>query len=399
VTKNPDGSTPTEGYLDYTDYATGKNGKAKVFFKNVSDEDGKKEDFDQEDNSIFGEGTGIMIPWVIVSEKNAELNPNYKVYTTTEVPNGEYRKATDQEIEDGVPTVTENGNVYVLDADNQKIPLYDTYYVYSMYPSDVTIVVDYYMILDDNAIVDEPGNKNFAQYGWSPVDNTTGGANPQPKPPTPPTDGDKPSEKEEVDEATVYTFAIAWVKVDEKANQLAGAKFQLPFYVKEDKDGDAYVYGGTTAGDGLINEVETTTESAVITIKGLKEGVYSITETAAPEGYNKLAAPFDVEAKKTGEGETVKTSTKIYLDEKGDITGTETQTWKEYFTDEDSFNKAGAAPEETSVPVYQFDPVVNKTGAELPSTGGIGTTIFYVMGSILVICAGVVLITRRRMAA
>jgi LPXTG-motif cell wall-anchored protein len=41
--------------------------------------------------------------------------------------------------------------------------------------------------------------------------------------------------------------------------------------------------------------------------------------------------------------------------------------------------------------------VVNKKGTELPSTGGIGTTIFYVMGTVLVISAGVVLVTRRRM--
>jgi LPXTG-motif cell wall-anchored protein len=41
--------------------------------------------------------------------------------------------------------------------------------------------------------------------------------------------------------------------------------------------------------------------------------------------------------------------------------------------------------------------VVNQKGAELPTTGGIGTTIFYVMGTVLVITAGVVLVTRRRM--
>ncbi len=43
--------------------------------------------------------------------------------------------------------------------------------------------------------------------------------------------------------------------------------------------------------------------------------------------------------------------------------------------------------------------VENESGAELPSTGGIGTTMFYVIGAILVIGAGVVLVTRRRMSA
>ena len=42
--------------------------------------------------------------------------------------------------------------------------------------------------------------------------------------------------------------------------------------------------------------------------------------------------------------------------------------------------------------------VENKTGAELPSTGGIGTTIFYVVGGLLVVAAGVLLVTRKRMS-
>ena len=43
--------------------------------------------------------------------------------------------------------------------------------------------------------------------------------------------------------------------------------------------------------------------------------------------------------------------------------------------------------------------VVNESGAVLPSTGGIGTTIFYIIGAILVLGAGILLVTRRRMNA
>ena len=387
VTKNPDGSAATQSdgrYLDYTS-------KSSTFFKNTSDEDANPKPTD-----IFGNGTGIMVPWVKISDKNpAQPDPAYPIYTTTKVPTGEYQLATDEEIAAGAKTVTENGKIYILDKDNAKIPLYDTYYVYSLYNSDVTIVVDYWMILDDDAIVDEPGNKNYAQYGWSPVDTDEGTGVPKT-----PEDNDKPSQKEKVDEATVYTFALAWVKTDEKGNQLAGAKFQLPFYVKNKKDGDAYVYGGTEAGDGLTNEVSTTAESAVITIKGVEQGVYSITETEAPKGYNKLAQPFNVEAKKSGDSVTTKTKTTIYLDEKGNVVKEETETTKEYNTDKDTYSNAAATGDaKDRVPVYQFDPIVNNKGAELPSTGGIGTTIFYVVGAILVIGAGVVLITKRRMEA
>ena len=65
-----------------------------------------------------------------------------------------------------------------------------------------------------------------------------------------------------------------------------------------------------------------------------------------------------------------------------------------------TFSKDGEAPSETvnANQRYEFQ-VANNTGTQLPSTGGIGTTIFYVVGAILVIGAGIVLITRRRMDA
>ena len=443
VTKDANGNTPADGYLDYTS-------KAATFFKNTTKATPTTEtagsDAATKPEDIFGDGTGIMVPWVKVSEKNAELDPNYPIYTQTNVPkveNGQpvYKTEDFKIVDDArVPATTATGTVipgqYVsvngniingegvlLDADNNPIQDYDTYYVYSLYNSDVTIVVDYWMILEDNAVVDEPGNKNYAQYGWSPVDNKDNQN--KPKQPTPPSEEDKPSKKEEVDEATVYTFAIAWVKVDNKGNQLANAEFELPFYVKpvSGKDEDTYVYlvskadieaaeaAVEAAGEDATakaaaqaeltrlnalkaqgtDKVTTTTESAVITIKGLEQGTYSITETKAPEGYNLLTAPFDVVAKKSGNGTTTKTKTTIYLDAQGNITDTETSTTVEYLTDEDS--------NVDNVPVYQFDPIKNMKGTELPSTGGIGTTIFYIIGAILVLGAGILLVTRRRMNA
>ena len=61
----------------------------------------------------------------------------------------------------------------------------------------------------------------------------------------------------------------------------------------------------------------------------------------------------------------------------------------------------GATKEEDSTLAYTtvIAEVENKTGTELPSTGGIGTTIFYVIGGILVLGAAVLLVTRKRMDA
>jgi len=410
---NANGGDP---YLDYTAYATGD--PANAFFKNGTNADGTTASVN---NDIFGTTeTGIVVPWVIVSEE--DLSDTYPIYTTTNVPiEGQYEteELKKDANNDPIPFKKDNGdgtwsavpgqyisvNNHVVDAqgrllDEEGNPIGKTkpVYTYSIYNSDVTIVVDYWMILDDDAVVDEPGNKNFAQYGWNPIDNEDAETG-EPKTPTNPKDDDKPSQKEDVDEATVYTFALAWVKINEQGKELAGAKFQLPFYVKSEKDGDAYVYGGTEAGEGLTNEVTTTADSAVITIKGVEQGTYSITETEAPAGFNKLTAPFTVEAKKSGPAVTTKTKTTVFLDAQGNVTNTVTNMTVEYITDEDSYNKETPAVtgEETSVPVYQFDPIVNKQGSELPSTGGIGTTIFYVVGAILVLGAGIVLITRRRM--
>ena len=95
-------------------------------------------------------------------------------------------------------------------------------------------------------------------------------------------------------------------------------------------------------------KVEQYVEAGNAVIKGLKAGQYSLVEEVAPNGYNKLTAPKTV---------TI------------------------------GVNESGIAD------VYNF------TGAQLPSTGGIGTTIFYVGGGILIAAAGILLVTKKRMSA
>ena len=110
---------------------------------------------------------------------------------------------------------------------------------------------------------------------------------------------------------------------------------------------------------GTITEIDLT-QSANVIIKGLDKDSYVLRETKAPEGYN----PAD--------DTTVPTD--VLVEIKGTITDvTDTTT--------------GDVGVET---------IINHTGAELPSTGGIGTVIFYVLGSLLVIGCGVVLISRKR---
>ena len=123
---------------------------------------------------------------------------------------------------------------------------------------------------------------------------------------------------------------------------------------------------------GTTNKVTVVSgEDGKIKLEGLKPGTYTITETKAPTGYNLDNTPHTI---KLDWDETEK---KIKLNT----------------TDSDStatFDGTTATAKIT---------IDNKGGATLPSTGGIGTTIFYIIGAILVLGGGILLISRRRMNA
>ena len=119
----------------------------------------------------------------------------------------------------------------------------------------------------------------------------------------------------------------------------------------------------------------TTGETGKLTIRGLDSGTYYLTEVTPPSGYNRLAGPIKVEITKTA-GTAELTSTVTYYNHTGDAS-------------------APYAAEATGTGEIQVE---NKSGTELPETGGIGTTIFYVVGSILLVGAVVLLITKKRMS-
>lgn len=263
---------------------------------------------------------------------------------------------------DGKAETTNDQADVTAQFDNKKIVLewYNEDSEAFLYDNGATVTITYTALVTDKAAIDGKGNTNEVTITWT-------------------TDDGKPDNGELTEEETIYTYAIALKKVDDKGKSLAGAKFQFPFYVKNTPDTDgAYIYAGTAAGNDLTNEL-TTPKEGVITIKGVKSGEYSITEVAAPDGYNKLANPVSVTATKTGE---TSTNTTFYLDADGNVTETVTETVVTYE------NKNIAA---TAVLV------VNKAGLELPSTGGMGTTIFYVLGGVLVVGAAILLITKKRM--
>lgn len=231
-----------------------------------------------------------------------------------------------------------------------------------LYNNGATIIITYTAVVTEKAAIDGAGNTNKVTVTW-----TTEG-------------GNEPGPGKLENEETIYTYAIALKKVNDKGNPLPGAVFKFPFYVKStpDKDG-AYIYAGTNEGKDLTNQI-TTPKNGVIVVKGVKAGTYEIKEVTAPDGYNQLTGPVTVEAKKTG---ATSTHTIVYLDKDGNTT--KTQTDKEVKVDIEAIAATVLV-------------VVNKAGTELPSTGGMGTTVFYVLGSVLVLGAVVLLVTKKRMS-
>jgi len=168
---------------------------------------------------------------------------------------------------------------------------------------------------------------------------------------------------------TTYTWKIDVLKFTmdgENKVTLAGAVFELL-----DKDGNAIKFSKVAGAavptykvdaEGTITQI-TTDANGKFEIVGLDEGAYKLHEVSAPEGYNKLAADLDV----------VITST---YDE-ANLTATY------------EINDADPATIE----------VENKTGGLFPETGGIGTTIFYIVGGLLMLAAVVILVSKKRMAS
>ena len=161
---------------------------------------------------------------------------------------------------------------------------------------------------------------------------------------------------------TTYTYKFELLKTDEKDQPLNGAEFELYYGSSASDSAPALTFSVDGNGnyvfdpEGTVTHIVPTGNTASAKILGLDNASYMLREVVVPSGYNKAA------------DQTVTGLTK------------ETNT-----TDDPSTVAFGKTT------------IKNQMGVELPSTGGIGTTIFYVVGSLLVIGCGIVLVSRRRM--
>lgn len=210
--------------------------------------------------------------------------------------------------------------------------------------NDDQLIVTYSATLNDKAEIGNTGNKNETKLTYG--DNN----------------------KTETATTTTRTFEIPVFKYtlkDNKETALKDATFTLSKDSVTTPNTKEIIKlrkkNGTAEEEYLVDsngeEQVTTTATGKFKIQGLDAGTYYLTETQQPAGYNKLKAPITIKIDDEG---------KIYVNE----------------------------AEEVNVGDVK---VLNNTGSLLPSTGGMGTTLFYIFGAILVIGSGVVLITKKRM--
>ena len=234
------------------------------------------------------------------------------------------------------------------------------------------IVVEYKAKLVDNNLVigsdnDAIGNQNKVYLEYSNNPNWNGNGEKSPKGKTPD------------DIVTVFTFQLTINKVKENGETpLSGATFTLE---KRIADGDVSHWKTI----GLVKSEDGTSFS----VKGLDAGDYKLEETAAPTGYNKLTAPIYFRV----------TSTKDLSSDLPKITNLTVTRMNADFATGQKTSEQDASVNITDGLGKMVAKVVNGKGSTLPETGSVGTRILYTVGAILVLGAGILLITKKRMEA
>ena len=227
------------------------------------------------------------------------------------------------------------------------------------------VTVDYTATLNENAVIGSAGNPNEVYLEYSNNPNWTPGEGEGPE--------DSPTGDTPKDTVIVFTYKTIINKVDGEGNALTGAEFTLEKKILGDNPDTEEVENEYWKAIAVVKNDEGTT----FTFSGLDDGNYRLTETKTPAGYNTIDP---IEFTITAEHDVLSDSPALKS-----LSGNAT-TGEITFTSDTTEGSLSTN-------------VVNKAGTQLPSTGGMGTTIFYILGSVLLVGAAVLLITKKRMSA
>lgn len=209
-----------------------------------------------------------------------------------------------------------------------------------------TITVEYESELNKNAVIGSEGNPNTMHMEFSNNPNNEQGGE----------TGKTPEDK-----VIVFTYKTIINKVDPDGQPLKGAEFKL-----EKKVGEEWVEKAVVKNDA----------GTTFTFKGLDDGVYRLTETVTPEGYNTMNPnPLEFTILATHEETAVepKLLTLSGNPKSGDVTF-------------DSSLENGTLTTN----------IVNKSGSSLPETGGMGTTVLYAAGTLMILAAAAFLVMKKK---
>lgn len=208
------------------------------------------------------------------------------------------------------------------------------------------IRVEYEATLNEHAVIGSAGNPNKMYMDFSNNPNSTQG-------------GEKGTTPE--DKVIVFTYKTIINKVDSEKHSLAGAAFKLE---KVNKDGS----------NTLVKEFTADENPTSFEFKGLDDGKYILTETKTPEGYNTMD-PITFEITATHDVE----SSNPTLTE---LSGNKVTGEIEFTVSKDDGSLTAD--------------VVNNKGSELPETGGMGTTVLYAAGTLMILAAAAFLVMKKK---
>lgn len=358
-------------------------------------------------NDVADYSIGSDVPFQLYGSMPATLEDyDHYYYKFTDTLGTQFDQPKTVEIKVGNTTLTASNPIdgnYTVDGDtgtncrvkwdaskNQLIVTFEDIKAYAGVDANTIVTVEYTAKLNSSAVIGLPGQENKVDLtysnnpNWEYTPNTNDEKEDVPKDDkgTPDEEDDEEkTDKTPEDKVIVFTYEIDVTKIDGTTkDKLKDAEFELKSGTTKIKFIDNNDGTYTVADQSLTSGVTTTVKSGadgVFKFIGLDDGTYTLTETKAPEGY-KLPADPDVTLTLTA-------------------TTVNNQTWdgvpKKALTNLALNNVS--VEDTTDFNVAKID-VENNKGTSLPTTGGMGTTLFVLGGGCAAGLAGIYLVSRKR---